>query len=39
MTDELRRRVLRGRSGRGGSDAAQVSSDQAPKVLDGKPMP
>jgi hypothetical protein len=44
MTDEVRRRVLQGAAMAGaaaamGSAAAQVSSDQAPKVLDGKPMP
>jgi NAD(P)-dependent dehydrogenase (short-subunit alcohol dehydrogenase family) len=44
MTDQIRRRVLQGAAVAGaavamGSAAAQVSSDQAPKVLDGKPMP
>jgi hypothetical protein len=44
MTDRVRRRVLQGAAVAGaaamiGSAAAQVSSDQAPKVLDGKPMP
>jgi NAD(P)-dependent dehydrogenase (short-subunit alcohol dehydrogenase family) len=44
MTDQLRRRVLQGAAAAGaaiamGSGAAQVSSDQAPKVLDGRPMP
>jgi NAD(P)-dependent dehydrogenase (short-subunit alcohol dehydrogenase family) len=44
MTDEVRRRVLQGAAAAGaaaamGSAVAQVSSDQAPKVLDGKPMP
>jgi NAD(P)-dependent dehydrogenase (short-subunit alcohol dehydrogenase family) len=44
MTDQIRRRVLQGAAIAGaaaamGSAAAQVSSDQAPKVLDGKPMP
>ena len=44
MTDQIRRRVLQGAAAAGaavamGSAAAQVSSDQAPKVLDGKPMP
>jgi hypothetical protein len=44
MTDQIRRRVLQGAAMAGaaaamGSAAARVSSDQAPKVLDGKPMP
>ena len=44
MTDQIRRTVLKGAAAAGaaaaiGSAAAQVSSDQAPKVLDGKPMP
>jgi NAD(P)-dependent dehydrogenase (short-subunit alcohol dehydrogenase family) len=44
MTDQVRRSVLQGAAAAGavvamGSAAAQVSSDQAPKVLDGKPMP
>src|SRR3984885_389806 len=44
MTDQIRRRLLQGAAVAGaaaamGSAAAQVSSDQAPKVLDGKPMP
>ena len=44
MTDQVRRRVLQGAIVAGAaaamrSAAAQVSSDQAPKVLDGKPMP
>lgn len=44
MTDEVRRRVLKGATAVSavaamGSAIAQVSSDQAPKVLDGKPMP
>ena len=44
MTDKVRRSVLQGAAVAGavvamGSAAAQVSSDQAPKVLDGKPMP
>src|ERR1700733_1317118 len=44
MTDQIRRRVLQGAAVAGaavamGSAAAQVSSDQAPKALDGKPMP
>ena len=42
--DQVRRRVLQAAAVAGaaaamGSAAAQVSSDQAPKVLDGKPMP
>jgi NAD(P)-dependent dehydrogenase (short-subunit alcohol dehydrogenase family) len=44
MTDKVRRGVLKGAAAAGaaaamGSAVAQVSSDQAPKVLDGKPMP
>jgi NAD(P)-dependent dehydrogenase (short-subunit alcohol dehydrogenase family) len=44
MTDHIRRTVLKGAAAAGAaaamrSAAAQVSSDQAPKVLDGKPMP
>src|SRR6201986_4835047 len=44
MTDHIRRTVLRAAPAAGaaaamGSAVAQVSSDQAPKVLDGKPMP
>jgi NAD(P)-dependent dehydrogenase (short-subunit alcohol dehydrogenase family) len=44
MTDQIRRTVLKGAAAAGaaaamGSAAAQVSSDRAPKVLDGKPMP
>jgi hypothetical protein len=44
MTDQIRRTVLKGAAAVGaaaamGSAVAQVSSDQAPKVLDGKPMP
>src|ERR1700712_5914989 len=44
MTDHIRRTVLKGAAAAGaglagGSGAAQVSPDQAPKVLNGKPMP
>ena len=44
MTDHLRRTMLKGAAVAGaaiamGSAAAQVSSDQAPKVLDSTPMP
>jgi DNA modification methylase len=41
MTDQIRRTVLMGAAAAAamGSAVAQVSSDQAPKVLDGKPMP
>src|SRR6201996_2732539 len=44
MTDHIRRTVLKGAAAATavaamGSASAQVSSDQAPKVLDGKPMP
>jgi hypothetical protein len=44
MMDPIRRTVLKGAPAAGaaaamGSAAAQVSSDQAPKILDGKPMP
>jgi NAD(P)-dependent dehydrogenase (short-subunit alcohol dehydrogenase family) len=44
MTDQVRRTMIKGAAAAGavvamGSAAAQVSSDQAPKVLDGKPMP
>jgi NAD(P)-dependent dehydrogenase (short-subunit alcohol dehydrogenase family) len=44
MTDQIRRTVLKGAAAAGAaavmvSAAAQVSSDQAPKVLDGQPMP
>ena len=44
MTDQVRRRVLKGAAAAGAAAAmapavAQVNSDQAPKVLDGKPMP
>jgi NAD(P)-dependent dehydrogenase (short-subunit alcohol dehydrogenase family) len=44
MTDQIRRTVLKGAAAAGaaaamGSAVGQVSSDQAPKVLDGKPMP
>src|ERR1700748_3062123 len=44
MTDQIRRGGREGAAVAGaavamGSAAAQVSSDQAPKVLDGKPMP
>jgi hypothetical protein len=39
MRDQIRRRVLQGAAAAMGSAAAQVSLDQAPKVLDGKPMP
>ncbi len=44
MTDQIRRTVLKAAAAAGtaaaiGSAGAQVSSDQAPKVLDGQPMP
>jgi NAD(P)-dependent dehydrogenase (short-subunit alcohol dehydrogenase family) len=44
MTDQVRRRVIKGAAAAGavaamGSAVAQVSSDQAPNVLDGKAMP
>src|SRR6202000_919578 len=44
MTDQVRRTMIKGAAAAGavvamGSAAAQVSSDQAPKVLDGRPMP
>jgi hypothetical protein len=42
MTDQIRRRVLQGAAIAGAAAAmgsAAASSDQAPKVLDGKPMP
>jgi NAD(P)-dependent dehydrogenase (short-subunit alcohol dehydrogenase family) len=44
MTDQIRRTALKGAAAVGAAAAmgpavAQVSSDQAPKVLDGKPMP
>jgi NAD(P)-dependent dehydrogenase (short-subunit alcohol dehydrogenase family) len=44
MTDQIRRTVLKGAAAAGAAAAmggaiAQVSSDNAPKVLDGKPMP
>jgi NAD(P)-dependent dehydrogenase (short-subunit alcohol dehydrogenase family) len=44
MTDHIRRTVLKAAAGAGAvaairSATAQVSSDQAPKILEGKPMP